>query len=257
MEAWAIFRHALRMVFGNFGDAVRVTGVLYVAMFVVQWVLVGNLMVDQAAMQQRIMDNTMPWGGFALYLLIATVASIWAVIGWHRYVLLEERPQFLPQFLAANLLTYFWKTVLTTLIILIPAGVAGGIAGLAVGILGAYADASAGVVGATVGALTGMAVGFLIAYRLSPVLPAAALGKTMRFGEAWAKLRDKNKMLILLVVITLIASEILTVPTFFISPASIAAQIFAFVIGWIQLTVGASIITTLYGVYVEGRELPR
>lgn len=256
MEAWAIFRHALRMVFGNFGDALRVTGVLYVAMFVAQWVLVGALLSDDAAMQAAFANGTMPWGSIALYGFVAIVVSIWAAIGWHRYVLLEERPQFLPKFLAANVLSYSWKTALTTLMILIPAGVAAGISGLVVGILGAYANPSAGLVGVTVGVLAGMVVGFLIAYRLSPILPAAALGKKMGLGEAWAKLRDKNKMLILLVVMTLIAAQILTIPTFFMPPTSTGAQIVAFIIGWVQLTVGASIITTLYGVYVEGRELP-
>ena len=67
MEAWAIFIHAVRMVFGNFGDALRVTGVLYLAMFVAQWVFLGNLVGDQAAIQQRIIAGTMPWGAYALY----------------------------------------------------------------------------------------------------------------------------------------------------------------------------------------------
>lgn len=257
MEAWAFFRHAVRMVFGNFGDALRVTGVLYVAMSVAQWVLVGNLMADQAAMQQRIMEGTLSWGSFALYLLSISLASIWAVIGRHRYVLLEERPQFLPKFLAANITSYFWKTVLTTLIVLIPAMIAGGIAGALVGIIASFTGVSGAFFGAAIGSVAGMAVAILIAYRLSPMLPSAALGKTMGFGEAWAKLREKNKMLIMLAVISAVASLILSIPSFFMAPTSVGTQIVAFVIGWIQLTVGASIITTLYGRYVEGRELPR
>jgi len=258
MESWAIFTHAVRMVFTNFGDAIKVTGVLYLAMFVAQVVLVGTLFTDNEAMQAAMMAGTLPWGAFGLYMVIALVLSIWAVIGWHRYVLLEERPSFVPKFLPANILSYIWRTILVSLIIVIPAFLAGIIAGFVGGVIGAVVGREgAGFLGATFGGLAGVAIAILIAYRFSPIFPSTALGNAMGFGEAWEKLRGKNVMLIALALISAAASLILSIPTFFLDPASVIAQAYALVIGWVQLTVGASIITTLYGVYVEGRELPR
>lgn len=256
MESWAIFKHAVRMVFGNLGDALKVTGVLYVAMFAAQQVLVGTLLADDAAMQTAIETGSMSWGLIGLYILIASVLSIWAVIGWHRYVLLEERPTFVPKLLPANMLHYFWRTILVTLIVIIPAMIAGFFAGVIGGLLGAVFGGQGGLFGGMLGALAGFLIAMIIAYRLSPMFPAAALGNAMPFGEAWAKLRSKNKMIVMLALISAVGALILGLPSFFFDPVSIVAQAYAFVVGWVQLTIGASIVTTLYGVYVEGRELP-
>lgn len=255
MESVAIFKHAVRMVFQNLGDAVKVTGVLYLAMFVAQIALIGTLMADDAAIQAAMAAGTMPWGALALYFVIATVLSIWAVIGWHRYVLLEERPAFVPKLLPANMLSYFWRTVLVTLIIIVPAMIAGGLGGFVFGMIGALAGVGGAAIGAAVGSMLGMAIAILVAYRLSPMFPSAALGNSMTFGDAWAKLRGKNGMLIGLAVISAVVIFILSIPTFLLSPSSVIAQAYMFIIGWLQLTIGASIITTLYGVYVEGRSL--
>lgn len=258
MESWAIFKHAVRMVFENFGDALRVTGVLYVAIFAAQVVLVGSLMLDNAAMQAAMTSGTMPWGAMGLYFLIAIVCSIWAVIGWHRYVLLEERPSFVPKLLPANMFGYFWRTIVVTLIVIVPSAIAGGLAGVVGGLVGAMVGGmGAAAMVAAFGSVAGMAIALIIVYRLSPLFPSVALGNAMGFGEAWAKLKGKNKMLIALAVISTIAALVLSIPTFLFDPTSVAAQAYAFVIGWVQLTVGAGIVTTLYGVYVEGRELRR
>lgn len=262
MEAWAIFRHAVRMVFGNFGDALRVTGVLYVAMFAAQWVLVGTLLTDDAAMQTAITNGTMPWGSIALYLLVAIIASIWAVVGWHRYVLLEERTRILPKLQPASMLVYFWKMLLTFLVsipvlivAIVLASVVGGLIGIIAAAVGVAEAALVAVV--ALGGVIGFVPMVLIGYRLSPLLPSAALDKPMTLGTAWAAMSGKNWMLLALALITVLASLILAIPTFFVMPTSVFGQAYSAIIGWIQLTVGASIITTLYGVYVEGRELPR
>lgn len=67
VESWAIFKHAVRMVFGNLGDALKVTGVLYVVANFLQLVLIGSLLRDDTAMQVAIVSGTIPWGALALY----------------------------------------------------------------------------------------------------------------------------------------------------------------------------------------------
>jgi hypothetical protein len=235
----------VRMVFTNFGDAIKVTGVLYLAMFVAQIVLLPQPSEDILTKAATIsIQPTI--AASILYLIIAMIASIWAVIGWHRYVLLEERPTILPKLLPANMLSYFWRTIVLTLIISFLIAIPGGLGGMVASYLGAMLGMAVGVV-----------IAVFIAYRLSPVFPAVALGNSMTFGDAWDKFRGKNGMLIGLSLVSVALHAILSIPAYYLVPSSVPAQAYLFVIGWLQFTIGASIVTTLYGVYVEGRELPR
>lgn len=265
MASWGIFKHAVWMVFANFTDALRVTGVLYVAMFAAQVALVGDIIYDQEAMQRVMKDGSFNWGGFGLYMFLVLVLSMWAAIGWHRFVLLEERPAFLPRLMPGRMITYFGKSIQTTLIIIIVAILSFGLAALiafaAIYLLSGNQPSVDGIIVATelatkfvnfVGALS--VVFFLL--RLSPLLPAAALAVPMTLRQAWGKMAGKNGMLFGLSVIVAIAFVILSLPITYFGAVSPVNYVLGFGVGWVQLALWASIFTTLYGIYAEGRALP-
>ncbi len=260
MESWAIFKHAVRMVFQNLGDAVRVTGVPFVALFALQFLLLGSLMADQQAMQQRMMDGAFPWLQFVIYLAAAVVLVIWSLVGWHRYVLLNENPRAIPAFHGPEIGAYFGKSVQLVLVmipVVIVSSLIGGIIGAGLGfVFGSFMSGPV-LMGSLVaiGAMLGYIPAFIVSYRLAPLFPSAALGKAMTLREAWGKLVGKNKMLLALGLITAVGIILLSIPTFALMRFPILSAAYGFIAGWLQMVVGASIVTTLYGRFVEGRSL--
>lgn len=195
-------------------------------------------------------------GGTGFVWLVVGSLYIWAVIGWHRYVLLGEKPTIVPLLLPLNMIKFFWRVILVSLVIVTPAGIVGAFAGLFGSMVGAFAGReSAAFLAVTFGGLVGTTIATMIAYRLSPMFPSIALSNDMTFRTAWAKLKGKNSMLAALALISTVISLIFGATALLIEPESILALAYSFVIGWLELTIGASIVTTLYGVYVEGREL--
>jgi hypothetical protein len=287
MEAWAIFRHAVRMVFGNFGDALRVTGVPLLVPAAV--IFVATLIF--AAAQTPGQPQNFP--AIAVVLLIIgglglLIGSLWSIVEWHRYVLLEERPTIAPKFLASRILTYVGKGFLVGLL-MIPVSL---ILGLMVGGVIAASFLNSTTPAFTpqfvwkivvVSQLTNLVVSvplFALMYRLAPLFPAAALGIPMKVSEAWSKTSGQTGTLFGVAFLSVLALGILQIPQFaylfsigdkvdvailmknmatdnpFAAGNPFWLTAYGLLTLWLQLIVGASILTTIYGRYVEGRELP-
>lgn len=286
MEAWAIFRHAMRMVFGNFGDALRVTGVPLLAPSAV---IFGAFLIFSASQTP---DQPPHFPVIAVVLLIVgglglLVGSLWSIVGWHRYVLLEERPTIAPKFLTRQILTYVGKGILVGLL-MIPASL---ILGMVVGgvFMATYVNAPPSsfnpdfvwrmfVLSQIVSFIVSVPL-FALMYRLAPLFPAAALGIPMKISEAWSKTDGHTVTLLGVAFFSVLALNILQIPKYahFFSMADemgkammiknmsadnplaagnpIWLDVYGFLSLWLQLVIGASIITTIYGRYVEGREL--
>lgn len=261
MISWNIFTHSVRQVFGNLRGALQVSGILYIISNAAVYFFGGDIMFDREKMQQMMMDGTMPWGTVAIGFIIAIIAAIWTVIAWHRYILLNETATILPAFKGREMLTYFGKGVLLMLILIPLGAVFGAIVGILAGTIATAAMSGDGpnmalIAGVT--AITTIAVLIPIAvigYRLSVLFPSAALGIPMGFGAAWGKMVGQNKMLIALALITVVVSLFFSIPAFVLDETSPLLMAYNFVLGWVQMIVGASIVTTLYGHFVEGRPL--
>ena len=261
MLAWTIFTHSLRQVFGNLNGALKVSAILYLVMMLTEYLMVGDLFLDQQKMQAAMMAGTLPWGKIAVWILITLICGLWIVIGWHRYVLMNEFPRILPSFHGQNMATYFGKTVLLTLIFIPVAIGAAIVATILIGmpmIAMNRGDAPNMAVIAVLGILAALV--YLIpvvwiGYRLAPLFPAAALGRPMTLGQAWAATKGQNVTILLLGLISIFGVLILGLPSFLFAGQPILAQAYSFIIGWVQMLVGASIITTIYGHFVEGRSL--
>ncbi len=207
-------------------------------------------------MRKAMTEGAFPWGSFMITMISMTFVYVWVVVGWHRYVLLEESPSFVPKLEAGRIFAYIGKSLLI-LLLLIPVGF---VAGTLVGIVSA---ADLFTPSTTRNPVFGMAIGVLLVfpislfvYRMSPLLPAAAIGRTMTISQAWGAMKGEMGMLAMLGLISTALTIALSLPTLLLLPLGTGPLMaYQFVVGWIQLMVGASIITTLYGIYVEGRTL--
>lgn len=250
MLGWQMFVHSVRLVFANLGAAFRVSIVLYAIGVAIQFGIQGSMTRSISAGgfdATEMMDAT---GAFWLFVmaLLSVLISVWIAIAWHRFVLLQEEPQgWLPNWPGGRLLGYFGRTILIFLLIVL--------ASLAIGLI-------LGLLAALVPALSVVlpflfigiaAIGF---FRLSPILPATALGHRMTLKEAWAATSGHNGSILVLALLSVVASVFLQLPTILSGdPLSLISQIYGAVVGWFATIIGVSLLTTIYGYFVEGRPI--
>lgn len=257
MQGWNIFTHSARMIFGNLNAALRVSLVLYLVKFGA-----GIYVASQhaAIISGPHGDGTMPNFGpeslssGIILMLVTLVTSLWIAVSWHRYVLLEETPgAALPPFKGDRILAYFWSSLLLGLVILLAALVPIVISSVIVaGLFGVNSPILSLVV---IVILVGIPTMYVF-YRYCLILPAAALGEPKKMVESWVDTKPASGAIWQLIVIGLIATMLVEVPALINGdPTSIVNMAYSFVMGWIVMMVGISVMTTLYGIYVEGREL--
>jgi hypothetical protein len=122
---WKIFVHALRMVFGNFTQMLRI---------VAAPVLIGGLLVALAVYfgeTGNVVENanfvgdpspTSPSGRAVFWLIAAIVstlfAMLWVAVAWHRYILIEEMPgKVIPALHVDRILAYLARGFLVTIVL--------------------------------------------------------------------------------------------------------------------------------------------
>ncbi|WP_323763808.1 hypothetical protein [Marinovum sp.] len=244
MKAWSMFVHSLRLVINNIDVALRVSLVLYS-------VQVASQVFAYAVDDGSVVDG--PTGlpgadisageGFVMFLLglAALLASLWIAVAWHRYVLLGEVPAgWLPKWPGAAIPGYLWRSVLLGLSVALVA--------VPVGAVGALILPPVLMLALTVG------VASFVFFRLSPILPAIALGTSLSFGEAWQATRGEAGTIAGLAGLMILGSLALQVPTMLSGdPNSLLSLVYSVVVGWFATMIGISLLTTVYGTCVEGR----
>jgi len=252
MQGWNIFIHSVRMVFGNLGPAVRISGLLYMVYISVHAYYVLNFADDLMELQLG-MQTELPSGLIStvtLVLVVGLLTNLWIAVLWHRFVLLGQVPEtVIPPLYAGMILTYLGKTILLSLVIVIIIGALDLLLSLA---LGPMLGPSANMVILLI--LTGVL--FYLLYRLGLIFPAVALGRTMTLKASWEKTAIASGAIVQLsviavffVILILISSNMNPDPT------SVINMTYSYVVGWASMMVGISVLSTLYGIYVEGREL--
>lgn len=244
-----IFRHSVGLVFNQFGAALRISGLLYLAIAIFHGLglyLIGSGTSADQSPQFR-------WE-FIFVVLPVGVLYLWIVVAWHRFVLLDETSGGpVPALLADRLFAYFGRGMQVALIFM-----AGGVAMAVVIAVLVYALPEDSVVVILV-PLVMLAIVALIFYRLAPLLPAAAIGKPIGIRAAWAATSGAWGTILLLTLVSAIAFFIIDLPATILlrQSASVApvALVWLSITGWVKLMVGASVLTTLYGVYVERRAI--
>lgn len=249
--SWQIVRHAFVMVFGNLSNALRIS--LGPMLIGVGAAIVATLLFSALGGGMMAVGQTLT---ILVILPLLLFVFSWVAVAWHRFVLLEEYPGALPQISGRPIWPYVGKTLLLTMILI---GIAIPLFFILALVFGVNPMEMAAGGGAGGGVLAEIAVELLVSYlamRLSLVLPAVSVGQPMGFIESWRVTRPVSGAIVgvvlLLTGFNLIAT-LASAPLLGALPV-IGALVFM-ATTWITMMVGVSILTTLYGYLVEGRDL--
>jgi hypothetical protein len=248
MQGWKLFIHAVRMIFGNWLEVLRIFLVPAVIGIALAIALVGLGASISAPLG-------MPYSAapillfvfLAAFLVYLTIAT-WCIVAWHRFVLLEELPTgWVPRFHKAQIMSY-WGQILKLVLVFI-------IVALPVGFLVAgFFEASP-----IVGLLVAVPIYFtlMVFYiRLSPVLPAAAIGQRITFGDALQATRGHAGTFVVLLLSLVGFQLLLQLPIFLTATIlPIISAVLSLCASVLASLLNISVLTTLHGHYIEGRPI--
>jgi hypothetical protein len=245
--------HSVRLVLGDWRNALRVTGLLYL-IYAIPALIIGLLSPVRAGQSPEEMGAAMMSSAplTLITLLLLAVVYVWLAVTWHRYILLEEQPAGqLPAFHQKEILSYAFSAILLFLIM----GVFSIVVGLVLSPLLVL-----GIVGVIIMPIVFISLALVVDYRLGLVLPARAIGQRLTFGDAWAATKGQSGTILVLAIVSALAAVVLDIPAMVLAYlpgiGNILALVWRLATGWVTLVVGVSILTTLYGVYVEKRSIP-
>lgn len=237
-----LFAHSVKLIFTDFGMALRVGGVLLAVQAITG--LAGLIFIGAQGIW------LLP--GF-VFIVISTATFLWFAVAWHRYVLLDEVPSgLMPKFSGELVLSYFIAGIIVALIGMIVMAV------MMVPIGLVPASRANTPVLLLIGAVAGT-IGWLIFFRIGLILPASALKQRLKVSEAWALTSGKSGSILALAIgwgLTIFLLDL--IGTGLAGPHTanlIASLTWTALSFWLQTIVGVSILTTLYGFYVEKRPI--
>ncbi|MGP6088665.1 hypothetical protein [Antarctobacter jejuensis] len=245
MRGWQIFRYSFWTVINNMETAFRLSVVLY-ALQALNQVLV--LLYAPEDPVRGVPVSLEIAATFLVTGILAIFASLWIAVAWHRYILTGEFEEgAVPPWHGSLILGYLGRSIMIGLIIslaLIAAGVPLFMLANAVPALGFFVL---------------FAMALLAAYlilRLGIILPAGAIGQKLTLGEAWASTSKEQSTILALAVIVVVLSAVLQLPSWLNpEPRSVVNLVYNVVTGWFVTMVGVSLLTTLFAVFIEGRNI--
>lgn len=246
---YQVLRHVVQQVFGNLGQAVRITALL-VALPTLFFLLTNPEIFMQDPMSTTPVDPaSINWGLLLLGVIGSVLAWCWAAVAWHRFVLLEEYPAGpLPVWRGDRVLGYLGRAILVALL----AGGAALLIAIGIGLIIAIIPS----VGLALLLGFGLAIGVSwVATRVGLVLPAAAIGAPLKMGESWAATGPVSGQILLPILVIAVAGGLVSQAMVLIFGATILGAIASILVSWIQLLVNLALMTTLYGNLIEGRQL--
>jgi hypothetical protein len=252
------------MIFNNFGQALRVSIGPYALLLLAAVAVFSSLeviptMLDVAAGRVAPERLVAFEGPFFLTIIGLAVFSVfvaaWVAVSWHRFILLEEYSGMLPAISGRPIWPYVGKSILLGFLIAILGLVIGMILWLVLTPLAGAGQAALDLGGAIISIIL-IAILWLVWFRIGVALPATAVGKPITLSEAWNATSKINGTIVGIVVIIAVVSFIAGTATqglYGIHPAlGFVVDIF---VQWLNLMIGVSILTTLYGHVIEGRPL--
>lgn len=256
--ALALISHSLQMLWHNRMPLVRMT-VPLLLIFELLSFTVGTLMPDNGMGPASLTTVVM-----------AFVFHAWIAVVWHRYVLLSEGQAGIIPVVNAN---FVGRYVLTTIVLGILVGIAVllGIVGMSLVWLPLSGGRSLWESGQGVlilSVLLLLVFGVWLTQRLGLTLTSAAVGERLGLGESWTLTRPISgtlwiaaavqvaASLLALVVVGIVIAIGTPMLTAIAAPLGIVFGLaVTFVFSWVVLVAGVTMLTTIYGHVVEGREL--
>ena len=251
--AWKIVLHAFRMIFGNIVDALKVSvGPILIWLAIVAATFVV-FRLPVAPLAGTAMGAPLDGGGFVIAFAIILVSSLaifaWIAVAWHRFILLEQYPGMLPAWKDQPITPYVLKSI-TIFVLLVLGALLGGF--VVIGLFSAIGGPALVTFGI-------MAISFMLSYfalRMGLVLPAAAVGEEMEISESLAQTKPMSSNIFgvaaTMIFLNFVAGLVVTTIYSF---ASIIGVVLDIATTWLFIMANISVLTTLYGMLIEGREL--
>jgi hypothetical protein len=154
------------------------------------------------------------------------------------------------------MLAYLWAAVIFSLVLMVVAIPFVILAGVIVGpMIVADQGAVRGTAALVLFLLVWLPVTF-ISYRISPILPSAAIGNRLPLKEAWYATGTGGASFIVLALASVLVVWGLNLPSGLLVQVSLPlGYLWAFAAQWAVTLGAASVLTTIYGHFVEKREL--
>lgn len=257
--ALRLILHTFRMIFGNFGQALKVSVGPFLILVLAQGVLFGVIATNA--------DTVVGANGpmvLAMLLMIPLFLFVmaWVAVAWHRFILKEEYTNILPAVSGRPIWPYAGKVILLTLLIfVISIPIFFVLNSVAIPFVSmSHIDPITGEADLPIWPLVVFMFGFLligfVALRLGIALVGTAVEKPMAFGEAWNVTKPVAWTIFGVVIILGLINLVPTILTFVVGiRVPILSAVFSIALNWLTTMLGISILTTIYGHVVEGREL--
>ncbi len=241
-----LFIHSIKLIFGNLQHALKISSPLLAI-----WVFGGLVMIYLGPFNGVIVDDyteAFLFGG--AFVVAVGLGTVWTAVNWHRFILLSEYPTGLMPKFPTSVFAYFWRGFLISVALIVAMLFGSSL----VGFIG-YAVGNLWVSAALL-----LAVGALVNwsfYLISPILPATAVDRKMSLSDAWSHTEDFAGSIFIASVAMSASYWVLEHLILWFSVGlsywvSMACQS---VFGWMYLMISISILTTIYGVAVEDRDL--
>lgn len=247
MTGFILFQNAVLRVIRNLDEALAVSGLIWIAILIVQILAFGAVDVETLAS-----GDPQAVSGKTLWVLLMTnvvmaVGSCWIAVEWHRYVLEGKRPtSAFPSWSGGRV----WGYLMLSIVIGIMVGLAVVVfATVLLSLFGSILTQTFG--GLFVIVLIGLPAVFLF-FRISPVLPAVALGQKLSIGEAWQATKAHSAVIFQAVILAIA----LLIVFQFIAPVfggGILALLYELLAGWFLLMVNVSLLSSIYELAMRGK----
>lgn len=246
MLGWQIFKHSFNMVIRNFGRALHIWAVPWLIAVVLLFVLAMSVGLTFETQPDDM--NPFSLAVFAISMIVIVIATaLWIAVDWHRFILLEETPSsILPPIHRDKMLAYLGRGFVLFLLFLV-AGI------VLFGLVAALSNLFP-----LIGIILGIVIGFgmmVVFYRLSLILPAAALGQHLTLKEALDATRGTTGTIIVIGLCLFLLELALQLVAAALSIIPLLGVLASFAVSMFLAMLGISIMTTLYGYYIEKRSL--
>lgn len=257
LSAGACIRHALSSVRNNIAYAFRISWPWYAVLIAVN--LAASFVVspfEGSTAQEPTAPQFLVLLGLVVLSLVA-FASI--AVNWHRYILLDEVPQGSEIFrLDAKTWRYFGNILLIFLILFAVS------AAIVTPLMLVAVNTNALAFPAVILIVIGLIFAAILFFRLSVKLPAVALGREdFGFQQSLAATQGNNIALFLIVLFEIVAAfavlALLLLLTLAIGSISatlalVVSAVLQIAINWVFTIFSITILTSLYGFFVENRD---
>ena len=101
-----------------------------------------------------------------------------------------------------------------------------------------------------------VALGSVIIFRLGVMLPAGTIDRKLTLRQAWQATSGQTDTILVLALVAAGAAVVVQIPTLVSGdPGSLISLVYSIAVNWFVTMIGVSMLTTLYGHFVEGRAI--